>query len=257
MLLHGFPETSAMWEPLMGALAAAGYRCAAPDQRGYSPGARPAEVAAYAYDQLTGDVFGLADALGWRDFHLVTHDWGALVGWMAMKRDASRIRSFTALSIPHIRAFAEATWADEDAEPYRKVLALILAPDGAAERVFGRDEMAGFRGTWVGDEALIAEYLRVLQDPGALTAALNWYRASNGHRLAVADAASRADQVATPTLLIWGENDAYVRRGSVDRAAPYMVGPYRVLALEAGHWLVQEQPQAVCRAVLEHLAEFG
>ena len=76
VLLHGFPETSHMWTALMPKLAAAGYRCLAPDQRGYSPGARPDDVEAYSYRNLASDIFALADAAGFDCFHLVGHDWG-------------------------------------------------------------------------------------------------------------------------------------------------------------------------------------
>jgi pimeloyl-ACP methyl ester carboxylesterase len=93
-----------------------------------------------------------------------------------------------------------------------------------------------------------------LQAPGALTAALNWYRATDGHRDAIAAAAGPDDAVSTPTLLVWGRNDPYVRRGAIDRAPRYMTGPYDVLELKAGHWLAQEAPREVAKAVLEHLA---
>jgi len=256
LLLHGFPETSAMWAPLMGGLAAAGYACAAPDQRGYSGGARPAGVAAYSYDELTADVLALADALGWERFHLVAHDWGAGVGWLAVKRAPGRIASYTALSIPHYRAFAEATWEDADAEGYRRFLRLVLAPDGAAERVLTRDDFASFRGIWKGDAGLVDAYLEVLREPAAFTAMLDWYRASDGHRALLGKPAEASDQVSTPTLLLWGRDDPYARSGSLRRAQAYMQGPYRALELDAGHWLAQEAPDVVRREVLAHLAAY-
>ena len=76
MLLHGFPQTSACWTPLLETLAAAGYRAVAPDQRGYSPTARPTAVAAYRLSELVADVVAIADRLGAEIFHLVGHDWG-------------------------------------------------------------------------------------------------------------------------------------------------------------------------------------
>ena len=81
ILLHGFPETSHMWSGLLPALAAAGYRCIAPDQRGYSEGARPEGVEHYATTALVADVLAIADAEGFDRFHLIGHDWGAVVGW--------------------------------------------------------------------------------------------------------------------------------------------------------------------------------
>ena len=96
MLLHGFPETSHMWTDLIPRLAEAGYRTLAPDLRGYSPGARPDDVSAYSYEALASDVFALADASGFERFHLVGHDWGAIIGWAAVDIDGGkRIASWT------------------------------------------------------------------------------------------------------------------------------------------------------------------
>jgi len=82
LLLHGFPECAYQWEHQLAALGAAGFRGVAFDQRGYSPGIRPAEVDAYAPDELVGDVLRVAAALGWPRFDLVGHDWGSAVAWM-------------------------------------------------------------------------------------------------------------------------------------------------------------------------------
>jgi len=131
VLLHGFPETSHMWVALLERLAAEGYRCLAPDQRGYSPGARPDGVEAYSYRSLAADVFALADTWGAPRFHLVGHDWGALVGWAALGVDAPRIASFAALSVPHALGFARAVRDDPEEEPYRQILALLVSDAGA------------------------------------------------------------------------------------------------------------------------------
>src|SRR5262249_57593406 len=80
LLLHGFPECAYQWEHQLAALGDAGFRGVAFDQRGYSPGIRPAEVDAYAPDELVGDVLRSAHPLGWPRFDLVGHDWGSAVG---------------------------------------------------------------------------------------------------------------------------------------------------------------------------------
>ena len=82
LLLHGFPETSIMWDPLIESAESAGFRVVAFDQRGYSPLARPVGVDAYRLPELVADVFAVADAVGFERFHLVGHDWGAIVGWV-------------------------------------------------------------------------------------------------------------------------------------------------------------------------------
>jgi len=256
VLLHGFPETSRMWTPLMATLADAGYHCLAPDQRGYSPGARPAAVDEYGYEYLAADIHTIARAAGFDRFHLVAHDWGAGAAWAALSRDSLPIVSYVSMSIPHYSAFAHAVWEDPDEEPYRSALDFLTAADNAAEAAIADDDFALFRELWNAHDAEeVDAYLSVFREPGALTGALNWYRASRGHRRALDDSSFVFRPVETPTLLLWGRDDPYVRRMSVDLAVDYMKGPYRVVELDAGHWLVQEQPENVAREVVQHLRD--
>lgn len=255
VLLHGFPETSHMWAGLMPKLVAAGCRCLAPDQRGYSPRARPDGVESYNYRALASDVFALADAMGFGRFHLIGHDWGALVGWVALGVDeAKRIASYTSLSIPHALAFARAVYDDPEEEPYRQILGMLLT-EGVFEAMVQQNGGAGLRQAYThSTPEEIDEYIAVLSAPGAMKAAASWYRASRAHKRSLEDADEPFGPVTTPTLLIWGNNDAYVRRMSVDLAPEYMQGPYRVVELDGGHWLVQEHPERVASEVIAHLS---
>src|SRR5262245_28346611 len=124
LLLHGFPQTRHSWREQVPALAAAGYRAIAPDQRGYSPGVRPdvADLSAYAVDRLVADVLSLAEAAGRgapARFHLVGHDWGGHVGWLVAARYPERLASLTVLSRPHPAAFRRAWQDDADGQRYR------------------------------------------------------------------------------------------------------------------------------------------
>src|SRR6185312_6822929 len=101
MLLHGFPENASMWSGVEPALHAAGLRTIAPDQRGYSPGARPDGVEAYSMHRLVADALGLLDAYGLARVHVVGHDWGAAVGWNLAGRHPDRVATLTAISVPH------------------------------------------------------------------------------------------------------------------------------------------------------------
>ena len=100
VLLHGFPQTSVIWTPLGGRLRAAGYRTLAPDQRGYSPGARPRGVRPYALPELVADALAVLDAATADRAHLVAHDWGAGVAWALAARHPDRVASLTSLSSP-------------------------------------------------------------------------------------------------------------------------------------------------------------
>ena len=135
ILLHGFPEWSSMWMPLMRELDAAGYRAAACNQRGYSPLAAPDEVEAYDYRLLAADVWAIADSLGFDTFHVVAHDHGAVLGWTLAASDAgaSRILSYSALSIPHIDAFSSGLVGD-GADPAQQIASQYFSssPSSAA-----------------------------------------------------------------------------------------------------------------------------
>ncbi len=106
ILLHGFPQTSYEWRHQLRALGEAGFRAVAPDQRGYSPGARPPRIEDYALPLLVGDVIGVADALGADRFHVVGHDWGAVVAWALAIAAQDRVITANPVSVPHPDAFA-------------------------------------------------------------------------------------------------------------------------------------------------------
>ena len=254
MLLHGFPETSHMWIRLMGELADAGYHCLAPDQRGYSPGACPDDVDAYRYEELGGDVLAIARAAGFDRFHLVGHDWGAGAGWCVLAIDPSPIQSWTAMSVAHMKAFAQAVEDDPEEELYRGFLAAL--GDLSTAEGMAADDCAGLRaGAWTSsspDE--VAEYVSVFRDPKTMQAAINWYVAGRMHKRLLDDPSFELGEIKSPTLLLWGRNDPYCRRMSVDLAEPYMKGPYRVVELEAGHWLIQEAYEQVRDEILKHLS---
>ena len=254
ILLHGFPVTSAMWNPLIKPLAEAGYRVLAFDQRGYSPGARPAKVSDYAVDQLVGDVIAVADAAGLQQFHLVGHDWGAIVGWGTVMIYPQRVLSWSALSIAHPAAFSEALRTDPDQQARSRYFILFAMP-WLPEALFSFNDLAMLKGAWSRMPAgATAEYIEVFSEPGALTGAFNWYRAMAGFS---GSDTSLAMEVATPTLFIWGNHDMAAGRWAVEAQAQYMVGPYQEVELDAGHWLMEDEPQVLTGAIIRHLEAAG
>jgi pimeloyl-ACP methyl ester carboxylesterase len=246
LLLHGFPETSLMWTGLMTRLADAGYRCLAPDQRGYCAGARPSGVDAYRYEELVADAFAFGHELGGK-FHLVGHDWGAIVGWLALSTEPARIASFTAISIPHYEAWARGVYEDPEMAFYRDQLLKIWLTEGAGEAWLSPDTL---KAIWAAKPAeQVAQALERVQEPGFKTGALNWYRASRGHKRALEE--FHLWSVSVPTILVWGSRD--VGKRSVAEAASLMTGDYRVAELDGSHFIVDEQPARVAEEVLGHL----
>ena len=256
LLLHGYPQTRHTWRHQLPALGAAGYRAVAPDQRGYSPGVRPDPAKgldAYAIDRLVQDVLDLADAAAGpgERFHLVGHDWGGHVSWVAAHRHPARLRSLAILSRPHPAAFRRAFRENADEQRHRSRHHKIfhdpttgprLLEDGA-RRLRARLSEQGV------SEAAVAEYLSVLGEPAALEAALAWYRAA-GTLTAV-----EVGPIRVPTLYIWGDADATVGPSAARFTADFVTGPFEFAVLPGiGHFLTDQDPEAVTRGLLSHLA---
>jgi pimeloyl-ACP methyl ester carboxylesterase len=248
LLLHGFPQTRRMWRHQLRALAAADFRAVAPDQRGYSAGARPLEVAAYASDLLTGDALALMDSCGARRFHLVGHDWGGQLAWLIAAENPDRVASLTVLSRPHPAAFARAMAEDHEQAKRSQHHKAFREAEAAARLRQDNFKMlrAGLEREGVAPETLDA-YFRTLGEPGALEAAMNWYRAN--------DIASAAiPPVSMPTLYIWGTADASVGRRAAELTEHFVSGPYRFVAIEGGgHFIVDQFPDRIAQLLIEHL----
>jgi pimeloyl-ACP methyl ester carboxylesterase len=248
VLLHGFPQTSACWTPLLETLAAAGYRAVAPDQRGYSPKARPTRVQDYRMPELVADVVAIADRLGAARLHLVGHDWGGVVAWMLAGRHPDRVATLTAVSTPHPRAFARALVAGTQA--LRSAYIPVFRIPRLAELLLGARRQRGLH--WVlAQDRLGGEwveiYTRALAQPGALAAALAWYRAATPFSL-------RTPRVRVPTLYVWGSGDAALGPRAAVTTGLWVTGAYRFEVLPgAGHWLPEHHAEELGRLLLEHL----
>jgi pimeloyl-ACP methyl ester carboxylesterase len=251
LLLHGFPETSYEWRAQLESLGAVGYRAVAPDQRGYTAGARPREIADYAVDHLVDDAFGFADALGAARFHLVGHDWGGFVAWYAAARDSAaptaRLRTLTVVSTPHPAAFRIALEGGGDQRERSSYMDWFRSADAET--------------TWLADDAALLsaayadhppdareEYRRVFTADGgaALTGGLNWYRAN--------DFRDPDGPITTPTQYVWSTDDVALGREAAEGTAAAVSGPYRFVVLDGvGHWIPELAPVALTELLVEHL----
>lgn len=247
LLLHGFPQTSHAWRHQLDALGADGYRAVAPDQRGYSPGARPVEVAAYHPERLVEDVIGIADALGAPRFHIVGHDFGGLVAWHTAARHPERLVTLTSVSTPHPHAMARSIL--EGGEQAEKSSYMLFFQSPEAEAFFLDNDAAGLRGLYESTGlSETDEYVRVLGERAAMTAALNWYRALDR------DVIARMGPIITPTLYVWSTEDQALGREAAEATAAQVDGPYRFEVLErVGHFIPEEVPDRLSALLLEHL----
>jgi len=248
LFLHGFPQFVDSWLDIMHPVARAGFRALAVNQRGYSAEARPQEVKDYAIEELISDIRAFAEALGRRHFHIVGHDWGALLAWEFAAKHPARLLSLCALSTPHPDAFLNAIEADEDQKQRSKYISVFRMPGGAAEALLQANDYQRLRAAYQGKvpETAICENIRRFAEPGALTSALNWYRALDPQR--------RIGKVTVPTLYVWGSLDLALGQTAAIRTAEYVTGPYRFERLEGrSHWLLEEVPDQISAFVLQHL----
>ncbi|WP_329013440.1 alpha/beta fold hydrolase [Micromonospora rifamycinica] len=253
LLLHGFPQHGGEWDAVVPALHAAGLRTYAPDQRGYSPDARPAGVAGYRLPELVADAVAVLDALGVDAAHVVGHDWGAVVAWALAARHPERVRTLTAVSVPHPAAFGYALATDR-AQRARSAYMALFRRAGLAERV-----LLAWRGAvlrrllaGVGDPARVARYAGPMLLPGALTGALNWYRAMAGRDLKV------VGPVSVPTSYVWSDRDVAVGRTAAQACARHVSGDYRFVVLpEVSHWIPDRAPGPLAEAILARVRGAG
>ena len=247
VLLHGFPENRTSWSALTPYLVDAGYRVLAPDQRGYSPGARPLRRRDYRLPLLVSDVVALLDAVGAERVHLVGHDWGGAVAWAFAALQPQRLRSLSVLSTPHGRAMfrSMATSSQLLKSWYMFFFQLPWVPEFglgySLERLLTGQGLAAER---------VASYWQTLSTRQARRAAINWYRA-----MPLTSPSLVRLPVTAPTLYVYSTDDVALGRRAADLTGRYVSGPYRYEVLEGvSHWIPEEAPETVARLLLDHFA---
>jgi pimeloyl-ACP methyl ester carboxylesterase len=256
MLLHGFPESHRSWRALAPRLEQR-FRLVMPDLRGFAGSDRPQDVEAYRSETLTDDIFALADALGIERFALVGHDWGGAIAWSAALRRDRRLTRLAIINAPHPVIFQKSLIEDAGQRAASQYISAFRTP-GFEQAVAAMGFAAFYDKTYGGhvDLALIpaAERRQSIAEwsqPGALTAMLNWYRASRllvpppGVTVPLPDWLLGAfSAVAIPTLVVWGMRDAAllpVQLDGLDR----LVDDLAVVRIDAGHFAPWEAPGAV------------
>jgi len=250
IFLHGFPQFADAWTVYLHRAAQYGFHAVALNQRGYSPGARPAEVSGYAIPELTRDVLALADHYRVNRFHLVAHDWGGILAWQLAADHPDRLRSLTVLSTPHTTSVLEARKSDPDQRQRSQYIDFFRLPEGQAEKGMLADGAKRLRSAYQGklsDEAVERNVERLSQ-PGALTAALNWYRAL--------DLDAQVGPSKVSTLFIWGSHDHALGPLAAASTVKRVDAPYRFVVLEGrSHWLLEEATDDIVPLMLDHIAK--
>jgi pimeloyl-ACP methyl ester carboxylesterase len=290
VLYHGFPELAYSWRHQVRALAAAGFRVLAPDQRGYGDSDRPDDVAAYDVHHLAGDLVGLLDALDIERAVFVGHDWGGLVGWMMPLLHPARTAGVVGVNTPYLprapmapiavlrAAFgdthymvhfqqpgeADAALARDVRRVFTQLMRRGVAPEEASARLaaWGRMltmvemvEAPESLGASLLSEEDLAVYVDAFSRTG-FTGGINWYR--NMDRNWETTPALDGARITVPSLMVVAEWDMAL--------PPALAEPMRSLVddlelatiPQCGHWTPQEQPEALNRILADWLGRrFG
>jgi pimeloyl-ACP methyl ester carboxylesterase len=244
VLLHGFPTDRSSWDRVATRLHDAGLRTLAPDQRGYSPAARPSDRGAYRLEELVADVLALVDASGRERVHLVGHDWGGALAWLVAANHPDRIASLTVLSTPHPAAMARAwrTGVEQKRKSwYMAAFQLPHLPERAMaarfESLMGRSGLPSADGS---------RYAARLARADALAGPINWYRAARHSRV-------RAHRVGVPTTYVWGARDPFLGRTAAELTREHVPGDYEFVELDAGHWLPETCDEQAASAIVRRI----
>ncbi|MQA85326.1 MAG: alpha/beta fold hydrolase [Streptosporangiales bacterium] len=248
LLLHGFPDSSALWRHQVPALAEAGYRVIAPDLRGFGESDKPAEVKAYGLVTVAGDVLGILDRLGVERASVVGHDWGAALAWLLAMMVPDRVDRLAALSVGHPAGFFTAGWEQRQRSWYM----LFFLFEGVAEEGLRYDDWRLLREMAAGGD--VDRYVADLARPGALTAALNWYRANIRPETFAGLGGTPTPPVDRPVLGVWSSGDMFLTEEQMTGSAAYVQGSWRYERLDGiGHWIPVEAPDRLTELLLEFL----
>lgn len=257
VLLHGFPEFWYGWNKQMTALADAGFRVIVPDQRGYNLSDKPKSVKAYSLKELTADILGLFDALGYDRVYLVGHDWGAAVAWMLAIWHPERVRRLGILNVPHPAVMKR--FLLRDLEQIRRSWYIFLfqlpwLPEAGMRADNWRGASRAIRGsgkihTFTNED--IEKYKEAWSQPGAMTAMLNWYRAAVRYQLWI----SNDMRVKVPTLMMWGMKDVALTHRMASPSMDFVDEGNLILFPDATHWVQHDAAEEVNHYLVDFLLD--
>lgn len=245
LLLHGWPDSARLWRHQVPELTGAGYRVIVPDLRGFGRSDRPEGVEAYKMRESVADINALLDALDIGQAHVVGHDWGAALAWVTAAMLPHRVRSLTAISVPHpnaprTRRQLEMAW-----------YTLFFQFNGIAEATVSHDDWAWLRTLTDGGHPDLDQAIADLSRPGALTASLNWYRANLAPRM---PGPPPELPVTVPTLGIWSDGDLYLDGERMRASGQFVTAQWWYEQIDgASHWIPLTAPDKLTSLLLNWL----
>ena len=257
ILLHGFPECWYAWRFQLPALAEAGFRVIAPDLRGYNLSDKPRGVGQYRLELLANDVKGLIRVLDADSAVLVGHDWGGVIAWYLAMHEPRLVRKLIILNAPHPQRYLEEL--RNPGQLLRSWYVFFFQLPWLPEMLIRAGGFAGMKHRLrheplhanAFDPATIDVYHQALAQPGALTAALNYYRA--GLRCLLEGMPKKRKPIESPTLVIWGEQDRYLGRRLLEGLEPWVADLTLERIADASHWVQAEAPERVNERILQFM----
>lgn len=261
LCLHGFPDNVGSFRHQLPALAEAGYRAISLTLRGYEPGAIPAD-GDYTMETIATDILAVIESLDTGPVHLIGHDWGAAVAYVATSAAPERFKSLTVMAVPHAGRFAREGLRIPKQLRLSWYMGFFNIPwlsdwvvqrqDYAFIRKLWRDWSPG----WQPEPGVLDSVIQTLSQPGVRSAALGYYRAALSIKALLVSAEEAHYPVPVPTLALSGERDGCIASEVFEQlmvAQDFPKGLTFSRIAEAGHFLHQEQPEQVNREILDWL----
>jgi pimeloyl-ACP methyl ester carboxylesterase len=257
LLLHGFPDSSALWEPITPKLTAAGFRVIAPDLRGFGgTDIAPTHSAYDIYTDIIPDVLGVLDTLNISKAHVAGHDFGAPVAWGLSANHPDVFTTLTAISVGHTRAYLKS-----GVRQYLMSWYILLHQlTGVCEALYRFNNWAAFRSLW-SKQSDAEKVIANLSRPGRLTAGLDWYRVniSIARMFRPPPIGAFGEEVVTiPTLGIWSDGEKYLSERQMKLSETYVRAPWRYHRINGvSHWIPYEAPDELAAQMIAHWRGFG
>jgi pimeloyl-ACP methyl ester carboxylesterase len=250
LLLHGFPDSRHLWRYQIPVLVRAGLRVIAPDLRGFGDAPKPASVEAYQVSIAAQDMIAILDALQVTQASIVGHDWGAAVAWVLAAYYPQRVERLVSLAVGCPGTSGLRTIEQRERFWYF----YFFQFEGIAEEWLRHDDWKLFR-EWTRGDGDTERYLQDLSRPGALTAALNWYRA-NVKPESPTQQHPDFPTIKCPVMGIWSDGDHYLTEGHLRNSHEKVNGTWRYERIKgASHWMMLDKPEELNRLLIEFLGE--
>ena len=260
LLLHGFPEFWYSWRYQIPALSRY-FKVVVPDLRGYNESDKPAH--GYDLDTLTADIQGLISSLGSNRAHIVGHDWGGAIAWHLAQKFPQLLNRLAILNAPHPQRFLQELSTNLD-QLRRSWYILAFQIPGLPEWLIQQNMREFVKNIFQGlairkgafSTADTEVYRTALEKPGALVAALNYYRQMLSLQSWWQHWGRSPEPITVPTLVLWGEEDAFLSHSLTEGLDQLIQAPFQLkLVPHCGHWIQQEVPQTVNRELLSFLRQ--